>query len=297
MLNYYALMVGDETEKGAQRRLEQFVYLLPLEIYGQESLPTKGDVVLVSGKTLDQISEAILPERLESWLRAGVSVIIIGAVQSSRILLRGLSPFDWPSAETGLVSLVDEQLLTNVGMDQLKILYTQVLQSSWGTVLAQTADGKPVALGYQHRSTWGRLICTSLLLGSASARSNSTHRGAFLRGLVAWLQPVSSAIPVKERAAAAPEINLSPALPGILLGLALIVNPQFEAEDFDSAYKKVAHLLNLPSLPGPVETILPMLEQRNLAFMKNENHWTVDQERLSDLISQEQLGPYLRRLR
>jgi hypothetical protein len=150
---------------------------------------------------------------------------------------------------------------------------------------------------YQHRSTWGYLVCTSLLIGSTSSRSVRGHRAALLQGIVSWLGSLSAGSIARERSERSSRPELGSELPVALLAAHLAQhNGVLSMEQLASSVSRVCARLDCQADTLDANRALEQLEAQGIVLGGSDNSWMVDPKLLISEISRLHLGSYLRRL-
>jgi len=192
-LSVYILEESSHNNTNLIDRLSQLINLVPIEIRLVEKMVNKGDVILASGNLLDGM-ESNRGVTLEGALRRGIHVLVHPPLPMLKLDWRIplVDSTIFQSAEYSPVKIVDENFSEIVENRDFSILYNMSIVSGPGRAIATSSRGEVVVISFQHRSNWGILVCTTLLLGSTSIRSSRVERSTFLQGLIQWLRSYSS---------------------------------------------------------------------------------------------------------
>jgi hypothetical protein len=213
-------------------------------------------------------------------------------------LLREIEAPEFYAAPFGPVEIIEQELRQTCGLDQLTILYNQVIRFSMGKPLAITSEGKPVIVRYQHRSSWGQLVYITLLLGSTSTRSRRAHRVVLAQALVTWLTktPPKTVAPTLTAPSTVPDLTYE--LPIVLLAVHLgQQDGALVEEQLGPAVDQVRAKLSRHSDDFQLGEALARLKTIGVLSSQGEGRWKVDSRRLAEEINSQHLASYLRRLR
>jgi len=259
-----------------------------------------GDVCFASGEGMARLPDNERGQLTRVILRCGAHLVIIPPASHNYLprLLRDTDPPEFYRAPFGPVIIVDEELRQACGLDQVTILYNLVVRFPMGKPLAVTSQGEPVIVRYQHQSTWGQLLYTTLLLGSTSSRSQRAHRIALAQGLISWLTQRSSKAGALTPASPSAALGLTYELPIVLIAVQLAQHDGTLAEDhLKLAIDQVQARLPRHRDDFRLGETLARLEAIGLLSPQGEGRWKVDHRRLAEEINRQHLGSYLRRLR
>jgi len=296
----YYVLVPQLAESGLIARLGQLIRLHPIAVgvIGQTVAP--GDVCFASGEGIVALSDSERGQIASSILQQSAHMVIIPPLAREPLprLLREVDPPGFRDAPFGPVTIVEEELRQACGLDQLTILYSQVICTSTGKPLAVTSAGKPVIVGYQHRSTWGQLLYTTLLLGSTSSRSQRTHRIALAQGLVSWLTQISPKAVALTPVVPSAALDLSHELPVVLMAVHLAQKGDTLTHDqLRPALDQVRARLSRHRDDLQLSKTVARLETMGILSPQGEGRWKVDSRQLAEEINRRHLTSYLRRLR
>ena len=299
-MSSYFLLVPQITEAGLVSRLGQVIELYPIEMGIASQTFETGDVCFVSGKGIMALSDNERGQLTSVILRRGAHLVIIPPLPREPLprLLRDVDPPEFRDAPFSPVTIVEEELRQACGLDQLTILYNQVICTSTGKPLAVTSAGKPVIVRYQHLSTWGQLLCTTLLLGSTSSRSQRTHRIALAQGMVSWLTQVSPEAVALTPIAPSAALDLTYELPIILMAVHLAQRDgALVEEQLKPTVDQVRAKLSRHRDDFQLSKTVARLEAIGILSPQGEGRWKVDSRQLAEEINRQHLTSYLRRLR
>jgi hypothetical protein len=213
-------------------------------------------------------------------------------------LLPGLESPGFQQAAFGPITIHDEMLHDYCGLQEMTILFTFSLVDYRGLPLATDPSGKAVAIHYQHRSNWGQLVWTTLMLTSASARSIRAHRVAFLQGLIQWLGLHTPPPFIPPRNAKETSYMLNQQLPLVLLALGLLTLKNITTmQDIEQAVQKIREKLVINQKAFDLHEICYYLETNGVLTRIGENAWQILSAKLSEQVNRHHLSSYMRRIR
>ena len=299
-MSSYFLLVHDITEAGLFARLGQLIEFHPLKVGAASQTVRTGDVCLASGDGVTALSDSERGQLNSVILRRGAHLVIIPPLPREPLpwLLRDVDPPRFRDAPFSPVTIIEEDLRQACGLDQLTILYNQVICSSTGKPLAVTSAGKPVIVGYQHRSTWGQILYTTLLLGSTSSRSQRTHRIALAQGLVSWPTQVSPKAVALTPIVPSAALDLTYELPVVLMAVHLAQQDEaLTEEQLKPTVDQVRARLSRHRDDFQLSKTVTRLEAVGILSPQGEGRWKVDSRQLTEEINRQHLASYLRKLR
>jgi hypothetical protein len=283
-----------EDHKRLQRLQESVeVYSLRLQELAQNDLHEH--YLIIPGIILSRLNK----DDQERLLRQQVDLLFIPPFPSDRLdgLFTAPSQIYLKSETFSSIKVKDEELLSEINRGELDIFFQKVICAKPSRTLLTTASGESVLVCTQARSTWGRLLITTLMLTSLSARSNETHKKIFWDGLSSWLT-ITSPTPIRPHATQFPvilgeDINL------LLFLLATQLaqrDENIKDEDLQNAYEHVQKKLQQDNNEFDIKIGLQLLVNQGIISQVVQGEWHVDPEKLSTLINSMHLNSLLRRL-
>ena len=299
-MSSYFLLVPQLAEPGLVARLGRLIKLHPIEVGLTSHTVAPGDVCFASGEGMVALPDNERGQLTSVILRRGAHLVIIPPLPREPLprVLRDVDPPEFRDAPFSPVTIVEEELRQACGLDQLTILYNQVIRFSMGKPLAITSEGKPVIVRYQHRSSWGQLVYMTLLLGSTSTRSRRAHRVVLAQALVTWLTKTSprTVAPTPTVPSTVPDLTYE--LPIVLLAVHLAQQDGALAdEQLRSVAAQVRAKLSRHNDDSQLGETLARLKTIGVLSSQGEGRWKVDPRRLAEEINRQHLASYLRRLR
>lgn len=299
-MSSYFLLVRQLAEPGLVARLGRLIKLHPIEVGLISQTVAPGDVCFASGEGMAALPDNERGQLTSAILRCGAHLVIIPPLPRDPFpcLLRGVEPPQLHAAPFGPVTIAEEELRQACGLSQVTVLYNQVICSSTGRPVAVTFQGEPVVVRYQHRSTWGQLLYTTLLLGSTSSRSQRRHRIALMQGLVSWLTEASPKAVTPAPTAASTANDLTYELPMVLIAVHLAQRDgALTEQQLGPTVEQVRARLSRHRDDFQLSEMLARLKTMGILSSQGEGRWEVDTLRLAEEISRQHLASYLRRLR
>lgn len=296
----YFLLVRWATEAGLVARLRQLTEFHALEVGLAVQTIATGDVCFASGKGMVALPDNERSQLVSAILRCGAHLVIIPPLPRDPFpwLLRDVEPPEFRAAPFGPVTIVEEELRQACGLSQVTVLYNQAICALAGKPIVVTLEGEPVVVGYQHRSTWGQLLHTTLLLGSTSSRSQRRHRIALTQGLVSWLTEVSPKAVTPAPTAASTASDLTYELPVVLMAVHLAQHDgALTEQQLKPTVEQVRARLSRHRDDFQLSETLARLKTMRILSSEGEGRWKVDPRRLAEEINRQHLASYLRRLR
>ena len=299
-MSSYFLLVPQLAEPGLVARLGRLIKLHPIEVGLISQTVAPGDVCFASGEGMAALPDNERGQLTSAILRCGAHLVIIPPLPRDPLpwLLRDVEPPEFHAAPFGPVTIVEEELRQACGLSQLTVLYNQAICASAGKPIVVTLEGEPMVVGYQHRSTWGQLLYTTLLLGSTSSRSQRRHRIALMQGLVSWLTEVSPKAVTSAPTAASTASDLTYELPIVLMAVHLAQHDgALTEQQLGPTVEQVRARLSRHRDDFQLSETIARLKTIGILSSQGEGGWKVDILRLAEEISRQHLASYLRRLR
>ncbi len=290
-------LIVEDTQEGQKRleRLQENVEVVPIKILDLPGYDLRGQYLIVPGVTLPRLDK----DAQESLLRQQVDLLLIPPFPSDDLGVLLTIPIK-VHMETGAFSsskAIEDAFLSEIGQEALDIFFQKVVQATPSKSLLVTSSGQPLLVFTQARSNWGRLLITSLLLTSLSARSNETHKKLFWDGLSRWLA-ATAPVPIQPR-----EVSiLKPPgddirLPVFLLAVQIArKGKNLTEEDFQLAIEQVQSKLHQSQVVINLSDATCLLADQGILLRNSQGGWQVDSSRLSEGINRMHLAGYLRRL-
>ena len=297
-MSIYLLDESSHSNATLTDRLSQLISLVPVEMKLIEKLVNKGDVLLASGNLLDRM-ESNRGVMLEDALRRGIHILVHPPLPPLKIDWRipQVDATIFQAADYSPVKIVNQSLSEIVGNRDFSILYNMSIVSGPGRPIATSSRGEVVVASFQHRSNWGILACTTLLLGSSSIRSARAERSAFLQGLIQWLisysSPDLSIIKEDPKKISYSDFEIS------ILLIALFLSYQDGQVNKDYLVQKVGWIqtkLQIQNSNIQVEKGLKELELLKITTEKDAI-LSINLDQLTQEINKRRLWSYLRRLK
>jgi hypothetical protein len=204
-----------------------------------------------------------------------------------------LEPASFCSSE-----VVDNDLREAIGQNAVTIFFQKAIRTDRGRPLVQSMSGQRILVAIQPSSSSGRMLITTFLLASLSARSRLADKRIFWSGLVRWLE--ATAPPVAEPVVAArsgtPELDSE--LPAVLIGICLAERDgAVTLDQLKAAVAQTEARLSSLSQDADLTRTLCRLEAIGVLLPSGEGTWNLDSRRLAEEVRRNHLTSYVRRLR
>lgn len=298
-MSAYFILTSYGGEEDLLARLSQISHLNAVHAQEARQAVAAAEVFFITQEGLASTPEGDDGTVAEVLLNGGAHLVVIPPLRkaSQRSFLPGFDTPQISDASFGQVRVTDEELAAACGLNELAILYHQSLRAEKGRSVIETAHGGSVMIQYQHRSTWGQLVYTSLMIGSTSTRSDRTHRVALMQGLLSWLAACPAQGVARHEGAGPDGPDKDRTMRLVLLALYLAQqNGILDADRLKASMDQVRTQLGFPADEMRLDTVLTGLEARNLILPRMDSKWAIDLQRLMADIHDHRLGSYLRRI-
>lgn len=289
----------DQNDLALADRLRQLISIVPIKLSLVEQQINKGDILFTSGVVFDGIEATKRGNFLEGVLRNGIHVVVHPPFPLS--ILDWRIPFieeaTFQTIEYSPVKIVNESFEEIVGNRDFNILFNLGIVTGPGRPFATSSRGISVAHSFHYRSSWGVLICTTLLFGSTSIRSPRVERSAFLQSLVKWLESHNSSIPIVITKGQEKALYSDFDLSILLIGLFLF-NQEGEVDKLTLLQKVqwIQNILQIQKTNFPLEEVISELKPRIITAEK-DSILAVNVDQLVHEINRRHLWSYLRRMK
>lgn len=299
-MRVFCVVASRATDVELAARLAQAIDPEPIEPASLTEVVAPGDICFATAEGLAQIGDRARSAFISATLGIGAHLVVLPPLPGASLapLVSGLERVHFGSAAFGPIDVIDPLLREASGLEKAVILFGSTVVFPAGTSAALAPSGAPVIVRYQHGSTWGQLVCTTLLLGSLSARSQRSHRLALLRGIVTWLAGLGPAVATLVTAAPEPVLATGGETPCLVLALYLAQREgTVDSESMERALSHVRSRLSVVGGKEPTAALMAEMEATGVLEPAGEARWRICPERLVEEISHYRLAGYLRRLR
>lgn len=289
------LLEDPPRELNLMERLKENLEIVPVMISDLSYYDLHGQYLIIPGVSLLQLDKTAQ----ENLLRRQFDLLVIPPFPHDdlSIYVATLNIFKLETAGYSSSKVVDDVFTSGIGQEKLDIFFQKVVRAVPCKPLLVTDTGRPLLVYTQAHSTWGRLLVTSLLLTSLSARTNESHKALFWRGLSHWLE-VNAPVPLQTREVSYQKLFDEDAHLPLLLMAAQIARKEesLSKEDFQQALAQIKIKLHQGQVEIDLNGAIKRLVDLQILSISSEGGWLVDPEILSMNINQMHLGSYIRRL-
>lgn len=291
----YLVVEDTQEEQKRLERLQESVEVGTIKIQDLQRYDPGGHYLIIPGVMLPRLDK----DTQENLLRQHIDLLVIPPFPSDDLGVMLPIPIK-VHLETGAFSsskVIEDAFLSEIGQETLNIFFQKVVRATPSKSLLVTTSGQPLLVFTQARSNWGRLLITSLLLTSLSARSNEVHKKLFWEGLSRWLA-VTTPVPIQSRDVS---IQKPPSkdirLPVLLMAAQIARKGEnLLEEDFQQAIEQVQGKLNQDQVAIKLSEATQLLVNQGILLLNGRGGWHIDSAQLSGEINRMHLVSYLRRL-
>jgi len=295
-VTYPRLVVeGTREDQTRLERLRDSVELDPLNVDKVRGQGWREILLVLPGSLLERVGK----DTLAAVLRDQGRVLLIPPFLHDDLtpLLPFVDEVRLEPAPFSCCQVVGDDLRKKLGQSEITILFRKAIHSSQGRSLIRSASGQSTLVSIQPRSSWGRMLLTSFLLTSLSARSKHSDKRVFWSGLMRWLETTA---PPSARPIAITQVeslDLTQELPIVLMAVNLAQRDGALAEEqLKPAVGQVRAKLSRHSDDFQLSKTVTRLETMGILSPEGEGRWTVDPRQLAEEINRQHLTSYLRRL-
>lgn len=291
------LLVVENTREDYIRleRLKESVEIYPIHLQELAEAELIGHYLVVAGDTLPRLGKDLQ----ENLLIRQIDLLLIPPYPRDDIasLIPTLNEARFRSIPFSSSIIADEKLKKEISLERLEIFFQKAVSAKPSRPLIVVSTERPVLVYSQFRSTWGRLLITSLLLTSLSARSNGRHKSILWSGLTNWLKNTAPTPMQPPLAKLDGFVDRETDQRVLILAIHLAHNEEVLTEqDLTSALERIRIRLSIGKLKSDPMKMIQNVIDTGILKPNDQGGWQVDTVLLSYEINRMHLTSYIRRL-